>query len=157
MSDLGGEIKIDLDELEPAKAAGGWLPVRQARSYARGKFPDFRPQFGGPIRAMPELCEIKGCGELASVLDHCHETGRFRGWLCMSCNIRLGKLGDNVASVRTEAARILPFLTYMEAFEALPTWQPPPQLRGPETVPMPLPTLVIASMPDLNFFAEAIA
>lgn len=29
-------------------------------------------------------------------LDHCHETGKFRGWLCKECNISIGNLGDNI-------------------------------------------------------------
>lgn len=29
-------------------------------------------------------------------LDHCHETGKFRGWLCKECNISMGNLGDNI-------------------------------------------------------------
>lgn len=28
-------------------------------------------------------------------IDHCHETGRIRGLLCMPCNVALGMLGDN--------------------------------------------------------------
>lgn len=29
-------------------------------------------------------------------LDHCHETGEFRGWVCSNCNIGLGKFYDDV-------------------------------------------------------------
>jgi hypothetical protein len=139
------DIKVDLDEIDRALALKKALadesrgmpddfdldpPSARRRPAGRGKFPDFIVRFGGAIRAMPELCEIEGCGGLAAVLDHCHETGRFRGWLCQGCNQRLGRLGDNVASVRAEAAKILPFLTYMEAFEAQPAWELPPQLRA---------------------------
>lgn len=28
-------------------------------------------------------------------LDHCHETGQFRGWLCHNCNIGLGRFYDD--------------------------------------------------------------
>jgi hypothetical protein len=28
-------------------------------------------------------------------LDHCHETGEFRGFLCSNCNLGLGKFKDD--------------------------------------------------------------
>jgi hypothetical protein len=28
-------------------------------------------------------------------MDHCHKTGKFRGWLCHSCNYALGYAGDS--------------------------------------------------------------
>ena len=31
------------------------------------------------------------------VLDHNHNTDKFRGWLCNDCNNALGKFGDDVA------------------------------------------------------------
>lgn len=39
-------------------------------------------------------------------VDHCHESGRVRGLLCMSCNTALGKLGDTPDSIR----RVLSYL-----------------------------------------------
>ena len=52
-----------------------------------------------PTRPCPEMCECcggppNGIGCLN--LDHCHETGIFRGWICNSCNRGLGLLGDNI-------------------------------------------------------------
>lgn len=43
-------------------------------------------------------CEI--CGKVGRLVwDHDHETGQFRGWLCNSCNMALGLLGDNKQSI----------------------------------------------------------
>lgn len=55
-----------------------------------------------PTRPMPLRCEICGrpphevyTGRERLDMDHDHITGQFRGWLCSSCNMALGKLGDN--------------------------------------------------------------
>lgn len=51
-----------------------------------------------PTRDMPQLCECCGNppGKKALALDHCHVTGKFRGWLCGLCNTGMGALGDNI-------------------------------------------------------------
>lgn len=56
-----------------------------------------------PTRPCPELCEC--CGRPPSpkrvlALEHCHETGKFRGWLCHRCNTALGLLGDTLADAK---------------------------------------------------------
>ena len=33
-------------------------------------------------------------------LDHCHITYAFRGWLCRTCNVGLGSLGDNIEGLQ---------------------------------------------------------
>lgn len=48
-------------------------------------------------------CDICGTHEDESrrrlCMDHCHETGRFRGFLCRNCNSGIGLLGDNADGV----------------------------------------------------------
>lgn len=52
----------------------------------------------------PEVCSIPGCGSTRKIsFDHCHATGKFRGWLCDSCNIALGRVHDNPAVLRALA------------------------------------------------------
>jgi mannose-6-phosphate isomerase-like protein (cupin superfamily) len=62
-----------------------------------------------PTRAKPDFCEACGGppnGKGGLHLDHCHKTGVFRGWLCASCNVGVGMLGDNRKKV-LQAARYL--------------------------------------------------
>ena len=40
-------------------------------------------------------------------LDHDHGTGHMRGWLCSSCNLSLGQIGDTVSA----AHRLVQYLT----------------------------------------------
>jgi hypothetical protein len=62
-----------------------------------------------PTRPAPEHCE--NCGRLPGKrilhLDHDHKTGKFRGWLCHSCNVGLGHLGDSIASVQSAIAYLI--------------------------------------------------
>jgi len=45
-------------------------------------------------RKRPEQCEI--CGSIGRICyDHCHTTGKFRGWICIRCNSVLGFVKDN--------------------------------------------------------------
>jgi len=34
------------------------------------------------------------------VLDHCHDTGTFRGWLCHHCNVGLGGFKDSLTRLK---------------------------------------------------------
>ena len=44
----------------------------------------------------PALAFREGKSRPYLVLDHCHDTHKFRGWLCQKCNVGLGSLGDNI-------------------------------------------------------------
>ena len=56
-----------------------------------------------PARPEPRCCECcdkpPSSGHKSLCLDHNHETGEFRGWLCCSCNLAIGMLGDNIEGV----------------------------------------------------------
>ena len=50
----------------------------------------------------PDLCECCGKppnGVTGLVTDHCHTTYKFRGWLCTSCNLANGHLGDKPETI----------------------------------------------------------
>ena len=34
------------------------------------------------------------------VLDHCHDTDTFRGWICFNCNSGLGSLNDDIETTK---------------------------------------------------------
>lgn len=78
-------------------------PTKKRESYWRHK------GWPMPTRPKPEACEA--CGKVAQMcLDHCHQTNKFRGWLCHNCNLGIGSLGDN--SIKIKLA-----LSYLERFE----------------------------------------
>ena len=39
-------------------------------------------------------------------MDHCHITGRFRGWLCVPCNTAFGVLGDTAPTFKRALAYV---------------------------------------------------
>jgi len=48
----------------------------------------------------PDYCEL--CGETGRQIcyDHCHQTGKFRGWLCHRCNRGIGFANDSANLLR---------------------------------------------------------
>lgn len=70
----------------------------------------YRKKKGVPTatRPCPTLCEncLQSPGKRGMHLDHDHDTGAFRGWLCGRCNMGLGALGDTIATIE----RLLAYL-----------------------------------------------
>lgn len=54
-------------------------------------------------RRRPEICEICSKNEFRIVFDHCHNSGKFRGWICDRCNRTLGIVKDNPNLLREMA------------------------------------------------------
>jgi hypothetical protein len=52
-----------------------------------------------PTRPCPEICELPGCTNKATCLDHDHKTHKFRGWLCNRHNRAFGLFGDSVQGI----------------------------------------------------------
>jgi hypothetical protein len=61
-------------------------------------------------RARPMFCDV--CKRRANlVVDHCHKTGIFRGWICNSCNFALGLTHDDPQILRRLARYLDKHLT----------------------------------------------
>lgn len=53
-----------------------------------------------PTRPEPTVCEACGGRQSSALhLDHDHQTGKFRGFLCGKCNVGFGQLGDTFLEV----------------------------------------------------------
>jgi hypothetical protein len=51
----------------------------------------------------PDICDICGETDKAIRFDHCHYTGKFRGWICTRCNCMLGYAKDSTELLRKMA------------------------------------------------------
>jgi hypothetical protein len=113
MSDIG-DLEVNFDEIDKMEARGNVryfevsTPPRKKLVSFDAQFPVFRDRCGGAVRPKPDICEIEGCDRPATCLDHCHRTGRFRGWVCQSCNSRLAIFGYS--------AEVLNFCAYLVRF-----------------------------------------
>lgn len=82
----------------------------RVRSYARKYSTGVDRETWEAALAITSACPIclrEFSDELSPHADHDHDTGRFRGALCGSCNRALGLLGDDVGRM----ARAIEYLT----------------------------------------------
>lgn len=54
-------------------------------------------------RPKPFICEACGDPHKIIVFDHCHSSGKFRGWVCSPCNLAIGFAKDSPAKLREMA------------------------------------------------------
>ena len=81
----------------------GKVSLRKGKIYSKDglscpqRYEIIREKLAG--RKRPNKCEICREFEIPSkrlCFDHDHKTGKFRGWICMRCNLILGQVKDNI-------------------------------------------------------------
>ena len=97
-------IKYKSIEYDANTFIGNKSNLTNADRYRMGIPVKYKPGIPEPTRPYPnpEICEC--CGKLNTAkrglhLDHDHKNGKFRGWLCTTCNTGIGALGDNIEGV----------------------------------------------------------
>ena len=88
------------------KRAAEWAVANKEKAALNKRKRDLAARYGMTIEEWDELfiaqgakCAICGTHNLGKRqwhTDHCHETGKVRGILCMQCNAMLGFSKDNV-------------------------------------------------------------
>lgn len=73
--------------------------------FRKSRYGITREEWDALFEAQGGRCAICGMEKKLHV-DHCHETGKVRGLLCIGCNTSLGKLHNNPELLR-KAARYL--------------------------------------------------
>jgi len=63
-------------------------------------YPDKNYKCGICERSLEELSKYGQIRLKTWVLDHCHETNTFRGWICHKCNTGLGGFSDNLTTLK---------------------------------------------------------
>jgi len=101
------KIKKPLDAFRIDSARNWRVPIEQRRSYYREECKECEKKLSKQLREakkhatpQPDRCECCNKKDTRLVVDHDHKTGEFRGWLCRSCNLGLGKLGDDITGIQ---------------------------------------------------------
>lgn len=104
--------EIDIEKLTAVCKSCGLAPLQSAPGTQFGfvccnKRNRIVVEFPGQLQQVWEQQEHK-CAicrqDTRPFLDHCHASGRFRGFLCRSCNLALGLFLDSVESLKTAVA-----------------------------------------------------
>jgi len=69
------------------------ITARKALDRHRGNCPIEPPNRPRPINC--DICDGTSNNGSRLHFDHCHSTGKFRGWLCNKCNMALGLVKDD--------------------------------------------------------------
>jgi hypothetical protein len=96
--------RMNIYENERRRKLGWTNPAQKIRQQ---RYDRKRRGLPEPLRPTPENCECCGKsleGGVRTHLDHCHNTKKFRGWLCNTCNLGIGALGDTIEGLERALA-----------------------------------------------------
>lgn len=81
-------FRLALRASEQSSKKYGFVPCSETEEYIASRFTG---------RCHNPNCSYRESAETPKklVLDHCHKTGTFRGWLCSKCNLALGHARDS--------------------------------------------------------------
>jgi hypothetical protein len=91
------------------KMAAKWKKNNKAR-IAATRYNINESDIVNAINKFDGFCDLCGEKTKKTVIDHCHETNKFRGLICHRCNTLLGRLGDSKNSVKIWYKKILDYL-----------------------------------------------
>lgn len=76
-----------------------WHKEHPGKARIRDRKSKLKRVYGIDVQDVPYVCEVcgKDNGKRAICIDHDHETGKVRGFLCGNCNRALGLLKDDPA------------------------------------------------------------
>ena len=78
------------------KQQTGWKNVELQRFLRYGVTPDQFSEAEEQANGICKLCEL----EKELLIDHCHESGKFRGLICRECNLMLGHAKDKIPTLQ---------------------------------------------------------
>ena len=84
-----------------ATPEGKHAKLEAARRYKYGMLPG---DYTSLLEAQGGICAICQSAMVLPHVDHCHQTGRVRGILCLRCNSGIGMFGDSPSTVRRAAS-----------------------------------------------------
>lgn len=73
-----------------------WRTENSEKAREVGRKSHFKTKYGIDVNAVLDNCEVCGSGGRIGV-DHNHETGLVRGFLCTGCNVAIGMVKDDPA------------------------------------------------------------